>query len=162
MNVEKGRNKQHNGVVGLTERGLRIISLRDNGKLKWSAIAKEIGLSSGTTVKHLYIGSKARIWDYENRDQLPLYGLPDWVSNILAHRFPTRDDIMKAVADGTLSDRYGGPGHCKIRNYGKLAHNEVLKWLGLKTNPTGRVIMECPHCRGRFSMTKDRSLIKEL
>jgi hypothetical protein len=84
-----------------------------------------------------FIGSIETMIYLEERNPLAL--LSTRTQNALNHEgLWTREEVLAAVLSGKLKFS------CRVRNYGKKAHEEVCQWLGIKLPKKKKRC--CPHC----------------
>ena len=72
----------------------------------------------------------------------PLHGLSLKAANALEKAgYRDRVQVLAAMENGELKP------HLSIKNYGKIIHREVCRWLGI-SDPWANGT--CPHCGGRL------------
>lgn len=105
------------------EKVAELIAMRESGKT-FPEIAKHFGCSSlRVNQKYHHAKSQEKYFPDEFK------GLGTRAKYIMLQLgYSTKQDILHAVFDGTLSYK------CDVPNYGKVTHKEVLAWLGLPTD----------------------------
>lgn len=102
----------------------QVVTMRESGNT-FPEIAKFFGCSS-LRVRQIYQKEKSHKEYYFSHELKELSTRAKYIMKQLG--LETKNDILHAVFDGTLSY------NCDVPNYGKVTHKEVLAWLGLPTD----------------------------
>jgi transcriptional regulator with XRE-family HTH domain len=121
-----------------SKRNMDIVAMFSCGMRK-SEIARRVGISVGRVSQIL----KSEARKAAPKDIEDIYSaLGCRAGNTLKSAgYYTREDILKAMADGTFFPN-------RIKNLGKKTLDDVMRWVGIE--PKKKAVKTCPHCGGEL------------